>query len=461
MHNVVIVGAGPAGLSAALSAAAAGAPVLLIDSNPRLGGQYWRMPSDNIGEQSEQHFDLATGLILINAVKAHKQIEVLSGAQIWSATHKDGVNTLRIIQNGAEKIINTKNLILCTGAYDRTLPFPGWDTPGVMTPGGVQSLLKGHGVLAGKKVVVAGSGPFLLPVAAGVVKAGGEVVELLEANKSARWLLSPFVMLENISKLKEAFYYIKTISQAKVRARFATAVIAAHKNAEGNLESVDVATIRGNFKVKKVRNVKCDVAAVGWEFTADTSLAGALGCKQVVAKDGGVVVFADDNQQSSINGVFVAGEITGIGGAELSMAEGVIAGISAAKFVGCKVEVLKVHRKRRAKKQRFADALIKSYPVKSGWISWLSEQTVICRCEEVTVENLKFAINELGATDSRTAKLLTRCGMGLCQGRVCGRSVVDLVACELKVSPTDTDRISAANRPIITPIPLGVLAAGE
>ncbi len=461
MHNVVIVGAGPAGLSAALSAAAAGAPVLLIDSNPRLGGQYWRMPSDNIGEQSEQHFDLATGLILINAVKAHKQIEVLNGAQIWSATHKDGVNTLRIIQNGAEKIINTKNLILCTGAYDRTLPFPGWDTPGVMTPGGVQSLLKGHGVLAGKKVVVAGSGPFLLPVAAGVVKAGGEVVELLEANKSARWLLSPFVMLENISKLKEAFYYIKTISQAKVRARFATAVIAAHKNAEGNLESVDVATFRGNFKVKKVRNVKCDVAAVGWGFTADTSLAGALGCKQVVAKDGGVVVFADDNQQSSINGVFVAGEITGIGGAELSMAEGVIAGISAAKFVGCKVEVLKVHRKRRAKKQRFADALIKSYPVKSGWISWLSEQTIICRCEEVTVENLKFAINELGATDSRTAKLLTRCGMGLCQGRVCGRSVVDLVASELKVSPTDTDRISAANRPIITPIPLGVLAAGE
>ena len=115
------------------------------------------------------------------------------------------------------------------------------------------------------------------------------------------------------------------------------------------------------------------------------------------------------------------------------MAEGVIAGISAAKFVGCKVEVLKAHRKRRAKRQRFADALIKSYPVKAGWISWLNDQTVICRCEEVSVGNLKYAVNELGATDSRTAKLLTRCGMGLCQGRVCGRSVVDLVASELKV----------------------------
>jgi NADPH-dependent 2,4-dienoyl-CoA reductase/sulfur reductase-like enzyme len=203
------------------------------------------------------------------------------------------------------------------------------------------------------------------------------------------------------------------------------------------------------------------VAAVGWGFTADTSLAGALGCKQAVAKDGGVVVIADQNQQSSIPGIFVAGEITGIGGSELSMAEGVIAGISAAKFVGCKVEVLKAHRKRRAKKQRFANALIKSYPVKSGWISWLNGETVVCRCEEVTVHNLKYAIDELGATDSRTAKLLTRCGMGLCQGRVCGRSVVDLVAAELNISPSDIDRFSAVNRPIISPIPLGVLAKGE
>jgi len=143
------------------------------------------------------------------------------------------------------------------------------------------------------------------------------------------------------------------------------------------------------------------------------------------------------------------------------MAEGVIAGISAAKFVGCNVEVLKAHRKRRAKRQRFANALIRAYPIKPGWKSWLRDETIICRCEEVCLSDLKHSINELGATDSRTAKLLTRCGMGLCQGRICGRFVVDLVANELNLSPTDTDRISAVNRPIITPIPLGVLALGE
>ena len=461
MHNVVIIGAGPAGLSASLAAAAAGAPVLLIDSNPRLGGQYWRMSADDFQDQHNQHFDLDTGLLLINAVKARKEIEVWSGAQIWSATNKDGKNTLRVIYQGKERIVNTENLILCTGAYDRTLPFPGWDIPGVMTPGGVQSLLKGHGVLAGKRVVVAGSGPFLLPVAAGVVKAGGSVVALLEANKSRRWLTSFFVLLENISKIKEAFYYIKTISEAKVRARFGQAVIAAHAASNGELESVDIAKIDRNFRIKKVQNIKCDVAAIGWGFTADTSLAGSLGCNQLVAKDDGVVVWVDGEQQTSIPGIFAAGEITGIGGSDLSMAEGVIAGISAAKFVGCNVEVLKAHRKRRAKRQRFANALIRAYPIKPGWKSWLRDETIICRCEEVCLSDLKHSINELGATDSRTAKLLTRCGMGLCQGRICGRFVVDLVANELNLSPTDTDRISAVNRPIITPIPLGVLALGE
>lgn len=461
MHNVVIVGGGPAGLSAALAAAAAGAPVLLIDSNSRLGGQYWRNSSTDSENQNEQHFDLATGLLLINAVKARKEIEVWSEAQIWSATNDEGKNTLRVIHQGKEKIVNTANLILCTGAYDRTLPFPGWDIPGVMTPGGVQSLLKGHGVLAGKRVVVAGTGPFLLPVAAGIIKSGGKVVSLLEANKSRRWLTSTIVVLENLSKIKEAFYYIKTISGGKVRAQFGYAVIAAHAGSTGELDSVDIAKINRNFKVKKVRNVKCDVAAIGWGFTADTSLAGSLGCKQVVAKDESVIVWVDSEQQTNIPGIFAAGEITGIGGSDLSMAEGVIAGIAAAKFVGCKVDILKAHRKRRAKRQRFANALIKAYPIKAGWKLWPNDQTTICRCEEVSLGDLKFAVEELGATDSRTAKLFTRCGMGLCQGRICGRSVVDLVAKELSVLPTDIDRISAVNRPIITPIPLGVLAQAE
>jgi hypothetical protein len=142
----------------------------------------------------------------------------------------------------------------------------------------------------------------------------------------------------------------------------------------------------------------------------------------------------------------------------------VIAGLAAAKYIGCKAEISNDHQKTRAKKHKFAEALISSYPVKSGWQSWLTDETIICRCEEVKYSKLKFAVTELGATDSRTAKLLSRCGMGMCQGRICGRFVVDLVANESGISPSDIsekERISVGNRPIITPISIELLANGE
>jgi len=462
--RVVVVGGGPAGLSAALNAALSGASVLLIDSSSRLGGQYWRHLPETWLEQSELHLDLDTGLLLISAVANHPKIEIWSGAEIWSATHEDGAATLRLITNGVEKIITTKALVLATGAYDRTLPFPGWDIPGVMTPGGAQSLIKGNGIAVGKRVVVAGSGPSLLPVAAGLAQVGCEVIELLEANSPLRWLKSLPTLIQNLSKIGEAAHYIAIFNRFGVRPKFNRAVVAAHANQDGELESVSIAKIDSNFKIKKIERVKCDVAAIGWGFTADTSLAGALLLKQLVTKDEGVAVLVDENQESSIAGIFAAGEITGIGGSELSIAEGVIAGLAAAKYIGCKAEISNNHHKTRAKKQKFAKALISSYPVKSGWQSWLTDETIICRCEEVKYSKLKFAVTELGATDSRTAKLLSRCGMGMCQGRICGRFVVDLVANESGISPSDIsekERISVGNRPIITPISIELLANGE
>lgn len=462
--NIVIVGGGPAGLSAALSAARSGACVLLIDSNLNLGGQYWRHLPESWSGQSELHLDLDSGLLLISEIKSHPKIEIWNGAQIWNATYENGETTLRVIKSGVEKNVKTKTLILATGAYDRTLPFPGWDIPGVMTPGGAQSLLKGQGVAAGKKVVVAGTGPFLLPVAAGLAQFGCEIVELLEANSPLRWFKSLPTLVRNLSKIGEARDYLSIFKKFGVKPKFKQAVVAAHANKAGVLESVTIAEISVDFEIKKIRKVKCDLAAIGWGFTADTSLAGALSLKQIVAKDEGVAVWVDENQQSSIRGIFAAGEITGIGGSELSIAEGVIAGLAAAAFAGYTTLISKDHRDARRRKQEFASALINSYPVKAGWQSWLSEETIICRCEEVKYSKLKFAVTELGATDSRTAKLLSRCGMGMCQGRICGRSVVDLVANEIGISPSDTsdkERISVGNRPIITPISIELLANGE
>ena len=462
--KIVVVGGGPAGLSAALNAALSGASVLIIDSNANLGGQYWRHLPASWSGQSELHLDLDSGLLLISSVISHPKIEIWNDAQIWNATHENGVTTLRVITSGVEKTVLSKTLILATGAYDRSLPFPGWDIPGVMTPGGAQSLLKGQGIAAGKKVVVAGTGPFLLPVAAGLAQFGCDVIELLEANSPLRWFKSLPTLISNLSKIGEASHYLSKFKKFGVKPKFKQTVVAAHADTNGVLVAVSIANIDSNFNIKKIRKVNCDLAAIGWGFTADTSLAGALSLKQIVKKDEGVAVWVDENQQSSIKGIFAAGEITGIGGSELSIAEGVIAGLAAAEFAGFKTKISNDHKKVRNRKRKFASALINSYPVKSGWQNWLSEETIICRCEEVKYSKLKFAVTELGATDSRTAKLLSRCGMGMCQGRICGRSVVDLVANEIGISPSDIsdkERISVGNRPIITPISIELLANGE
>jgi hypothetical protein len=165
-----------------------------------------------------------------------------------------------------------------------------------------------------------------------------------------------------------------------------------------------------------------------------------------------------------VAGVFVAGEATGVGGAELSEAEGEIAGFAAAATaLGRAVDRGATRRLRghRARGRAFASALQDAFPVPRGWVTWLTPETIVCRCEEVTVAGVDAAMTELGATDARTVKLLARPGMGLCQGRVCGYATACLVADRAGRAATAADVAGIAARPIAQPVPLGVLARGD
>lgn len=441
---IAIIGAGPAGLSAAKVAARAGAEVVVLDSAPRPGGQYWRHREDVQGYKSHRASKYFESVI------SSMKVTYIDGAQVWSAVHHQDSITLNYLHKGLEKSITVEKLILATGAYDRSIPFSGWELPGSMTPGAAQALLKGHGVIAGKKILVTGTGPFLLPVAVGLAEAGADVLGIVEAHSPLRWLRSPLALILNPQKALELLYYLRKIRKYSLKVSFGRAVIGFNGN------TATLSKVQGNLEKKgEVTQIECDVVAAGWGFNPDVTLGGILGCAQRVDRDGTVIFSVDKEQRSSQMNIWIAGEATGIGGADLALAEGEVAALSALN-----ASIPFPLKLKRFRLQLFARALQRSYPVGNGWQGWITSESKICRCEEVSHGEICASVSQLSAQDSRTSKLFTRAGMGLCQGRVCSRNVSEIIACASGHKVSDQERISYSNRPIAAPISLGALADG-
>jgi NADPH-dependent 2,4-dienoyl-CoA reductase/sulfur reductase-like enzyme len=341
-------------------------------------------------------------------------------------------------------------VVVATGAHDRVLPFPGWTLPGVYTAGGAQALLKGHGVPAGERVVVAGTGPFLLPVATALAAAGVRVPGVFEAGSPLGFARHPVAVLRNPARPAEAAGYLRALRRHRVPLHARQTVIAAHGT--DRVEAVTVAKLDRAWRVTGQREVECDAVAVGYGFTPQLELPLQLGCATHLGADGSLVATADDRQRASVPGVYLAGEVCGVGGAQLSVVEGEVAGLHAAG-----AEPGRRLLRRRAALRSFAAAMHRTYPVGAGWRTWLTDDTVVCRCEEVPAGRIRRAVDELGASDPRAVKLLARPGMGLCQGRVCGFATACLVAGDRPV--TAAGLLGMAGRPIATPVSLGSLVA--
>ena len=473
-YDVAVVGAGPAGVAAAVEAAAAGARVVVLDSEQRPGGQYWRQGPAGVGRHHHHAgtwrrlaADLATAV-------ADGAVTVLSGHRVWRAEPPvdgpDGatavVHAVRAVPGAADEAVTVRAraLVLAPGAHDRTLPFPGWDLPGVLTPGAAQALLKEHGVVAGRRVVVGGTGPFLLPVAAGLADAGARVLAVCEASDGRGWLRGLGAVAGAPGKVVEGAGYAASLLRHRVPVRPRTAVVAAHGT--DGVEWVETARLERDWTVVPGtrRRVECDTVAVGWGFLPRLDLATQVGCAVAAGSDGLPAVVVDDHQLSSVPGVYVAGEASGVGGSELAVVEGGIAGTAAALAVVAPARAPEPRPTVRLRRLRaFAAALHAAHPVRDGWQTWLTDDTTVCRCEEVTVAGLTEAVDDLGATDARTAKLLSRCGMGWCQGRMCGEAVSRIVSARTGAADPAaclvTDLAGTAHRPVAAPITLGLLAA--
>ncbi|SDP37496.1 Thioredoxin reductase [Nakamurella panacisegetis] len=458
--DVAVLGGGPAGMAAAGAAARAGARVALIDAAARTGGQYWRHRADDDGSH---HTGWPTYQRLSRQLHEYQAlVRHLPGQQVWQVeTLPDGTFRVNTRADSGLRTLLARRVVVATGAYDRQLPFPGWTLPGVFTAGAAQALVKGHGVRPGSRIAVAGTGPFLLAVAAGLAEAGARVVGVFEAGGApTAFARHPLAVLGNPAKLAEGAHYARILARHRIPYRLHTAVVAAH--GDGDVTGVRVARLDRAWEVVAgtERTLEVDTLAVGYGFTPQLELAVQLGCRTRVDQDGSLVADVDDRQRSSRPGVFLAGEATGIGGAALAVVEGKIAGREAAADLGFAAATdLTRLRRRRTAQRRFAAALALAYPVRPGWMSWSDRNTIVCRCEEVTRGTIDDAVTHLGAGDSRAVKLYARPGMGLCQGRVCGYATSCLVAHAAGGTPSTSDLQGVAGRPIAAPITLGELAA--
>ena len=369
---IAIFGAGPAGIASARAALASHQRVLLIDDNLQAGGQIWR------GEG--------------RAIPAG--VEWLGGASVLDAPSPHHV---RLVSDNEHIDVHFERAVLCTGATERFLPFPGWTLPGVFGAGGLQALVKSGLAVAGKRVVLAGSGPLLLAVAALLQRRGAHVLCLLEQAPRSRVRSLIGAVWNRPGKLLQAGQLFATLRGIP---RHHEAWVLRAEGRE-RLESITVRLSTGSGT--RETRIECDALAIGYGLVPRVRVAQALGCE--LADDR---VRVDERQTTSIGHIFAAGECTGIGGLGKALAEGELAGRAAA---GLAIEAR--HLRHVRQEQVFADALARVYALDPRLRELADPDTIVCRCEDVRLRDLD------GLVDWREARLQARVGMGPCQGTVC------------------------------------------
>ena len=433
-NHVAIIGAGPAGLQAAISAANVGAHVTLIDGHAQPGGQYYKqLPNSFRRQATDPHQDEANTLfsqVHQPRITLQLQTQVLgisaNGRKLWL----HGPNAPTELEAAA--------VVLATGAYDRPAAFPGWTLPGVMSLGAAQNAVKGQRILPGKNLLLAGTGPLLLSTGAALTWGGAKVVGILEGSTAIRRfpLQQWRALWGQWVRLREGGRYLRTLLQARVPYQLGWGVVEALGTPEKGVTGAVIAPLDDEWQplLKKARRIQCDTICIGYGFFPDTVLSRLAGAEHTFQIElGGWVPMRDPFLQTTVPDLYVAGDGAGIGGAVQSALEGQMAGMAAAALLQEGLNSTDMMRKMRPtiqkldKQRAFQRLYGRLFTPEAGIHTWAQKDTILCRCESVTRGSVETAV-ALGAHTVTAVKGLTRAGMGACQGRLCSHLIAGQIA---------------------------------
>ena len=446
-YELVVIGGGPAGLAAAALAARAGLSTVLFDENPGVGGQIYRAitstPVKNRAILGEDYWD---GAALADEAKASGAL-IVNGATVWSL---DRERLVGVSIGGKARVIQAGWVIIATGSQERPFPIPGWTLPGVMTAGAAQTALKAQGLIVGGRTVLAGGGPLLWLLAAQTLRAGGTIDAILETTPRRNWLQAAV----HLPDFALSPYFAKGLALLReVRAR--VPVHRAHQ-----IEAV------GTDRVREVvfsgpggtRRLPVDLLLLHQGVVPNVNLANAAGLAHVWSdRQLCFVPVLDADFGSSVPGIAVAGDGAGIAGGTAAAERGRIAAIAAVRAlkpdsVVPDPQAIRQRLQREEMGRAFLDCLnrpAEAFRMPEG-------DTIACRCEEVTAQQVRETAR-MGCEGPNQMKAFLRCGMGPCQGRLCGLTVTELIAAERKMTPDEVGYYRL--RPPVKPITLAELAS--